>query len=180
MNLPDELQRLATARPGGVPLPVLLMVAVLVLGHLLLTRTAFGRQVLAVGHDAAAARKAGIDVGRVLRRVYTLSGVCAAVGGLVALVQLGAVSPTFGRERELDAIAAAVLGGTSLAGGRGNVLPGALLGAVTIQTVYNGLNLVNADPYSYPLITSSIIFLAVLLDSLRKRPLGLRGWSYAA
>jgi ribose transport system permease protein len=84
----------------------------------------------------------------------------------VALAQLGAVSPTFGRERELDAVAAAVLGGTSLFGGRGNV-PGALLGAVTVQTVENGLVLVNADPYSYPLVKSTVLLVGVLTDRLR-------------
>jgi ribose transport system permease protein len=85
----------------------------------------------------------------------------------VAIAQLGAVSPTFGREREFAAVAAAVLGGVSLFGGRGKVLPGVLLGAVLVQTVENGLVIVNADPYLYPLILAGVIFLAVLLDSVR-------------
>jgi ribose transport system permease protein len=99
--------------------------------------------------------------------VYVISGGCAAVGGIVSLAQLGAVSPTFGLNKEFGAIAAAVLGGTSLFGGRGKVFPGTLLGAVLIQSVENGLVIVNADPYLYPLITSAIIFLAVLIDSAR-------------
>lgn len=172
MNLPDEFRRLAVERVAGMPVPVLVLGVVLVVGQWVLARTPFGRHVLAVGHDPAAARRAGVDVGRVLRRVYAVSGGCAALGGLVALSQLGAVSPTFGREREFDAIAAAVLGGASLFGGRGTVLPGALVGAVTIQAVYNGLNLIDADPYAYPVITGGVVFLAVLLDSLRTR---LRG-----
>ncbi|MBX9628468.1 MAG: ABC transporter permease [Gemmataceae bacterium] len=172
MNLPDDFRQLATERVLGVPVPVWLFGVVLLASQWVVGRTRFGRHVLAVGHDAAAARKAGLDVGGVLVRVYLICGACAALGGLVALAQLSAVSPTFGRDREFDAIAAAVLGGASLFGGRGNVLPGVLVGAVTIQTVYNGLNLIDADPYSYPVITGGVVFLAVLADSLRNR---LRG-----
>jgi ribose transport system permease protein len=172
MNLPEEFRYFAAGTVFGVPAPVVVLVIVLIVGQWVLSRTRFGRHVYAVGHDPAAAHKAGIDVKGVLLRVYIISGLCAAVGGLVALAQLGAVSPTFGREREFDAIAAAVLGGTSLFGGRGNVLPGVLVGAVTIQTVYNGLNLVNANPYAYPVITGAVVFLAILADSVRNR---LRG-----
>jgi ribose transport system permease protein len=172
MNLPDEFRHLAAGTVLGVPAPVVVLAVVLVAGQWVLSRTRFGRHVYAVGHDPVAARKGGVNVTGVLVRVYVLSGLCAAVGGLVGLAQLGAVSPTFGREREFDAIAAAVLGGASLFGGRGNVLPGVLVGAVTIQAVYNGLNLLNANPYAYPVITGGVVFLAILADSLRAR---LRG-----
>lgn len=172
MNLPDEFRQLAAGTVAGVPVPVVVLAVVLVVGQWVLGRTPFGRHALAVGHDPTAARKAGVNVSRVLVRVYVLSGACAALGGLVALAQLGAVSPTFGREREFDAIAAAVLGGASLFGGRGSVLPGVLVGAVTIQAVYNGLALVNANPYSYPVITGGVVLVAVLADALRDR---LRG-----
>ena len=167
MNLPDSFLLLGTTRLAGVPLPVWTLAAVLLLAHLVLTRTPFGRQIYAVGHNIEAARKAGLNTGLILASVYVISGFCAAVGGIVSLAQLGAVSPTFGTNKEFSAIAAAVLGGTSLFGGRGQVFPGTLLGAVLIQTVENGLVIVNADPYLYPLITSAIIFLAVLMDSVR-------------
>ena len=91
-----------------------------------------------------AARKAGLNTGFIIASVYVISGFCAALGGIVALAQLGAVSPTFGSSKEFGAIAAAVLGGTSLFGGRGKVLPGTLLGAVLIQTIDNGLVIANA------------------------------------
>ena len=123
----------------------------------------------AVGNDLEVARKAGIRTGRVLASTYVLCGLCAALSGLIALSQTGAVSPSFGEEREFAAIAAAVLGGTSLFGGRGGVLPGTFLGAVLIQTVENGLVIVNANPYIYPLVTSLVIFVAVCLDSTRSR-----------
>lgn len=167
MNLPAGFLRLGAGRVLGVPLPVLVLVAAMALAHAVLRSTTFGREIHAIGHDAAAARRAGLPVERRLVAVYVISGACAALGGILALAQLGAVSPTFGREKEFAAIAAAVLGGTSLFGGRGQVLPGTLLGALLIQTVENGLVVRNADPYLYPLITSAVIFAAVLTDSLR-------------
>ena len=169
MNLPEELLRLGAARLLGVPVPVLVLGLTLGLAHLALSSTAFGRELYAVGRDAAAARRAGLPVDRRLAAAYLVSGATAAIGAMLALAQLGAVSPTFGRDREFSAIAAAVLGGTSLFGGRGQVLPGALLGALLIQTVENGLVVLNADPYLYPLVTSAVIFAAVLTDGLRAR-----------
>jgi ribose transport system ATP-binding protein len=167
MNLPDQFLALATTRFVGVPLPVWVLLAVVLVVHLLLTRSPFGRQLYAVGQDAQAARKAGIDVRRILGAVYILCGVSAALGSVFSLAQLGAVAPTFGLNKEFGAIAAAVLGGTSLFGGRGHVFPGTVLGALLIQSVENGLTVVNANVYLYPLITSLIIFIAVLLDSFR-------------
>jgi ribose transport system permease protein len=96
-------------------------------------------------------------------------GSCAALAAIIALSQAPAVSPSFGNNREFMAIAAAVLGGTSLFGGRGAVLPGTLMGAVLIQTIENGLTILNVDPYLYPMITGGVIFVAVLLDATRNR-----------
>lgn len=171
MNLPESMLRIGAARIAGIPFPVLMLGIIVVTAHLILTRTSFGRQIYALGNDADASRKAGIQVERIKFAVYVISGLCAAIGGLVSIAQLGAVSPSFGSQREFAAIAAAVLGGTSLFGGRGAVLPGTLLGALLIQTIENGLVIVNADPYLYPLVMSAIIFLAVLLDSLRNKQL---------
>ncbi len=171
MNLPESFYELGAARFLGVPLPVVIFALVALLAHLILTRTPLGRRIYAVGFDPEAARKAGINTGLVLFVVYVISGVCAAMAGIVALSQAPAVSPGFGNNREFMAIAAAVLGGTSLFGGRGAVLPGTVLGAVLIQTIDNGLNILNVNPYLYPLITSAVIFVAVLLDALRNRVL---------
>lgn len=169
MNLPESTLTLGTTRLLGLPLPVWALLTTALAAHVLLSCTPFGKQIYAVGNNPEAARKAGLRTGRILATVYILSGLCAALGGIMSLTQLGAVSPTFGTNKEFSAIAAAVLGGTSLFGGRGKVLPGTLLGAVLIQSVENGLVILNADPYLYPLITSGIIFLAVLIDSLRMR-----------
>jgi ribose transport system permease protein len=167
MNLPAGYLEMGAMRVAGVPLPIVLLGAVLAAAHFTLTRTPFGRQIHAIGQDVGGARKAGIATDRLLASVYVISGVCAALAAVLSLAQLGAVGPKFGELKEFSAIAAAVLGGTSLMGGRGSVFPGTLLGAVLIQSVENGLVIVNADPYLYPLITSAIIFLAVLTDSAR-------------
>ena len=167
MNLPDSFLQLGAAQLLGVPLPAWIFGVLLVVAHLALTRTTFGRQVYAVGHDVEAARKAGLRTGVILTKVYLISGLCAAVAAMVSLGQLGAVSPKFGEQKEFAAIAAAVLGGTSLFGGRGSVLPGTLLGALLIQTIENGLVIMNANPYLYSMVISVVIFTAVLLESLR-------------
>jgi len=167
MNLPENFLHLGSARVAGIPLPVVAFAAVVALAQLVLARTPFGRQIYALGSSPENARKAGVRADRILFTVYVISGFCAALGGIISLAQLGAVSPKFGLDYEFKAIAAAVLGGTSLFGGRGRVFPGTVLGAVLIQSVENGLNILNADPYLYPLITSAIIFTAVLLDSAR-------------
>jgi ribose transport system permease protein len=167
MNLPESFLHLGSARVVGIPLPVLIFAGVVLLASFVLARTPFGRQIYALGNSPENARKAGVRTDRLLFAVYGISGFCAALGGVISLAQLGAVSPKFGLDYEFKAIAAAVLGGTSLFGGRGRVFPGTVLGAILIQSVENGLNILNADPYLYPLISSAVIFLAVLLDSAR-------------
>jgi ribose transport system permease protein len=150
----------------GVPSAIWAFAIVFVVAWLTLSQTTFGRQVYAVGADPEASAKAGIDVRRILVAVYCIAGGCAAIGGLVSLSQVAVASSTFGFQKEFPVIAATVLGGTSLFGGRGGVL-GTVFGAVLIQTVENGLVMTNADPYLYPLVISAIIFVAVLVDSSR-------------
>ena len=169
MNLPDSFLQLGAARILGVPLPAWVFACVLVVAQLVLTRTPFGRQVFAVGHDLEAAKKAGLQTGKILAAVYLISGVCSAIAAMVALGQLGAVSPKFGEQKEFAAVAAAVLGGTSLFGGRGQVLPGTLLGALLLQTLLNGLIVLNANPYLYPMVTAAVVLGAVLVESLQNR-----------
>ena len=167
MNLPESFLRLGSARIVGVPLPLLVFGMMLLIAHATLTRTPFGRQLYALGHNPVTACKAGLNTSLLLASVFLISGFCAALGAILSLAQLGAVSPKFGEAYEFKAIAAAVLGGASLFGGRGTVLPGTLLGVVLIQSVEAGLVILNADPYLYPIITAAIIFIAVLIDSGR-------------
>jgi ribose transport system permease protein len=164
--LPQEILQFGRTTLLGVSWSVWAFGAVLAISWFVLTQTTFGRQVYAVGADLDAAGKAGIKVGRVLFLVYVICGLLAAIAGLVSASQVGTVSPTFALQKEFAAVAAAVLGGTSLFGGRGSVL-GTVFGAILIQTVANGLVIINADPYIYPVVVAAIIFLAVLADSLR-------------
>jgi ribose transport system permease protein len=150
----------------GVPAAIWAFAVVFVVAYITLAQTTFGRQIYAVGADPEAAAKAGIDVRRILFAVYCICGLCAAIGGLVSLSQVAVASSTFGYQKEFPVIAAAVLGGTSLFGGRGGVV-GTVFGAVLIQTVENGLVMTDADPYIYPLVISVIIFIAVFVDSTR-------------
>jgi ribose transport system permease protein len=167
VNLPDRLLTIGTGHLMGIPYPILVLAGVTCIAQLGLTQTKLGRQIYAVGYSPEAAKTAGVSAGRILVLVYALSGLLAALGGLIAVTQLGSVAPTLGEGREFDAIAAAVLGGTSLFGGRGKVLPGTLVGAVLIQTVQCGLVVLNTDPYLYPMVTALIILLAIVVDHVR-------------
>ena len=164
--LGDSVLVLGRSAYLGVPSALWAFAIVFVCAFVTLRETPFGRQIYAVGADADAAAKAGIDVRRILFSVYCVCGVCAAIGGLVSASQVAVASSTFGYQKEFPVIAAAVLGGTSLFGGRGGVV-GTVFGALLIQTVENGLVMTNANPYIYPLVISFIIFVAVLVDSTR-------------
>ena len=167
INLPEHFLDLGSARFLSIPIPVIIMAIVIVVSHLTISSTQFGRQLYAVGNNKRKAVIAGINVRSILIKTYVICGLCAGLGGLVAIAQLGAVSPTFGIQSEFTAIAAAVLGGTSLFGGKGKVFPGTFIGAVLIQMIQNGLVIINADPYFHPLVTGAIIFLIVFADSRR-------------
>ena len=133
-----------------------------------LRHTTFGRQIYAVGADPEAAAKAGIACQAIaVRGLLHLRRLRRRSAALVSAARCGAASSTFGFKKEFPVIAAAVLGGTSLFGGRGGVV-GTVFGAVLIQTVENGLVMTNADPYVYPLIISVIIFIAALVDGRRR------------
>ena len=164
----DQILSLARAEFLGVPWAIWVFAIVFAVAWTVLNHTPFGRQVYAVGENPDAAAKAGINVPLVLTTVYAVSGACAGIAGFVSITQVGAAASSFAMEKEFAAVAASVLGGVSLFGGRGGVA-GTVFGAVLIQTVQNGLVIVNADPYIYPLVTSSIIFVAVFVDSQRSR-----------
>jgi len=132
----------------------------------LLKQTPLGPYVRSLGADVEGARRAGVPVNTVMLGVYVLCGASAGLGGFISLSQTSAASGAFGQNAEFLAIAAAVLGGTSLFGGRGS-LWAPLIGAVLIISVQNSLAMMNANPYAYPVITGIVIFVAALMDSLR-------------
>ena len=157
---------LGRAKLVGAPMPLLLAAVAVLLAWLLLHATPFGSYIRSVGADREGASRAGVPSQVVTWSVFGLSGAFAGLGGFISLTQTSAASAAFGQGAEFLAIAAAVLGGTSLFGGRGS-LWAPVVGAVLIMTVQNGLVMINANPYAYPVITGAVIFLATLLDSTR-------------
>jgi ribose transport system permease protein len=167
---PDAITSLNRATVFGIPSAIVAVAVVFAIAWVLLQQTPFGRQVYAVGQDRDAASKAGLPARRIVFFCFVISGALAGMAGFVSSTQIGAITASYGLQAEFSAIAAAVLGGTSLFGGRGGV-KGALFGALLIQTAANGLVIINANPYIYPLVTAGIIFIAVAVDGLRSRML---------
>jgi ribose/xylose/arabinose/galactoside ABC-type transport system permease subunit len=161
-GLPDAFTWLA-GDIGWIPVPVVMMGLVFVGAHLILTQTVFGRYVYAIGGNEEAARLSGVNVTVYKTLVYAISGLLAAVSAVILTARLNSAQPTAGSGYELDAIAAVVLGGTTLAGGEGSV-GGTLLGAFIIGVINNGLNLLNVNPFYQQVVKGAVILFAVLLD----------------
>jgi len=166
IDFPQSMLEFGQIQLIGIPMPIIAFALVVLVAYLILTQTQFGRQVYAVGNDPEAAKKAGINTGWVIARVYILCGLCAALSGFILISQIGRLDRSFAEGREFDAIAAAVLGGTSLFGGVGNVF-GAVVGALLIQMVQAGLVFNSVNLYLQPMVKALIIFLAIFFDSLR-------------
>ncbi len=152
----------------GIPVPVLVMVAVVAAGHFVLTRTRYGRYVYAIGGNEEAARLSGVNVFGVKLGVYVISGALAGVASLLLAGRLNSGIPQSGEGYELQSIAAVVVGGTSLMGGRGS-MTGTFVGALLIGMLYNLMNLLNVQSYAQEVVLGAVILAAVLLDELRKR-----------
>ena len=150
----------------GLAAPLWIAGAATACAWVLLKQTPFGPYLRSIGADAEGARRAGVPVAAVTLGAYTLCGAAAGLGGFISLSQTSAASGAFGQNAEFLSIAAAVLGGTSLFGGRGT-LWAPVIGAILITTVQNGLAMMNANPYAYPVVTGTVIFVAALVDSLR-------------
>jgi ribose/xylose/arabinose/galactoside ABC-type transport system permease subunit len=152
----------------GIPIPVIWMAVLVIVFAIVLTRTRFGRYVFAIGGNEEAARLAGISVARVKTMVYVISGGCAAVAGLLLMARFQSGSPNTGIGSELQSIAAVVVGGTSLAGGRGSVVS-TFFGALLIGLLNNVMNLLGIESYTQDIVLGAVILLAVIVDELRKR-----------
>jgi ribose/xylose/arabinose/galactoside ABC-type transport system permease subunit len=166
-NLPAGFGLFGREHVLGVPVPVILMLVVFAAGWFVLRRMTFGRYVYAVGGNREAAFLAGVNVKGVTMLVYILNGLLVGLAGLVLASRLGAGVPNAGIQYELDVIAAVVVGGTSLNGGRGSVIA-TLWGAVFIGVLNNGLNLAGIDPYMQRIALGAVILLAVLADQINK------------
>jgi len=150
-------------------IPITVFALVVLVAYVVLNYTAMGRQIYAMGNDAEAAKKAGLNTTRLTASVYIISGFCAALGAVIALSQQGMVSASFGEGIEFRAIAAAVLGGASLFGGVGNVFPGTVVGVLLIQMIANGMIYLQVDLYLQDMVAALVILFAVFIDAVRIR-----------
>ena len=150
----------------GIPFPVLLLFALVLLSHYIMSKTSFGRHVYAIGGNISAARAAGINIKRHLVMVYCFSGMMAAIGAIILTSRITSGQVDLGTGMEFDAITAAVIGGASLMGGIG-IMPGTLIGAIIVGVLNNGLVLLSVSAYWQKVLTGVIIIGAVMLDAKR-------------
>ena len=148
---------------AGIPVPVIILIVVFLLAHYILTQTTYGRSVYAVGGNREAARLSGIRVKTSEFLVYTLNGLMCGMAGLILTARLGSAQSTSGTGIEMDAIAAVILGGTSLSGGVGFVLP-TVVGAMIMGIIDNILTLMNVNPHATNIVKGAVILIAVLVD----------------
>jgi ribose transport system permease protein len=167
-GMPTVVQDIGGGSLGWLPYSTFLVAGVALLLAFVGARVVWGRWIYAVGGNPDAARRTGIPVNAVLISVYVLSGLCAGIAAIVTAGRLDAGSPTFGQLAELDCIAAVVIGGASFLGGRGNV-GNALVGALMIGVIRNGMNLLDVDAFLQPIVIGVVIVLAVELDVVRGR-----------
>lgn len=164
----SQVEGIANSHPLGFPLPFLVAVVLVLLTTVVLQRTQFGRHIFAVGSNEEASRLSGIDTNRVKVIVFALCGLLAALASTINVSRLSSADPNAGNGYELQAIAAVVIGGTSLLGGRGSVL-GSVFGVLVIAVLGNGLVQIGAEEPHKRLITGCVILLAVLADRYRTR-----------
>jgi len=165
----ESFRALATARVGFVPAPVLIMATVYLVAHFVLTRTTFGRYVYAIGGNEDAARLSGVRIHLHKPAIYAVSGLTSALAAMILTARLNSAQPIAGTMYELDAIAATVIGGTSLMGGEGT-LAGTLIGALIMGVLRNGLNLLGVSSFLQQIVIGGVIVGAVLVDTVLKRP----------
>ncbi len=167
-NFPPSFEFFGAGQIGPISVAVILFLAYALLAELLLRGTVLGRNIYAVGSNPKAAALSGIYTNRVLYFVYIVSGVSCALAGLVLTGRLDSAMPTAAMGYELDAIAAVIIGGASLMGGKGTIL-GTIIGVLLIGVINNGMNLMNVPPFWQSFLKGAVIFLAVMIDSLKNR-----------
>jgi erythritol transport system permease protein len=170
----EGFQRLGSGSLFGLPISIVIFLVLALAASVLLTATPFGRRIYAVGGNERAALLSGVRVDRVKLAAYAISGFCAALVGLIVASELVAAHPASGETFELSAIAAVVLGGASLAGGRGTIL-GAVIGACVIGVLGDGMVMMGVSEFWQMVIMGLVIVAAVVLDQLQKRLSGAKG-----
>ena len=164
----EGFRSIATGQVAMTPSPVVLMIAVYLISHVVLTRTTFGRYVYAIGGNEEAARLSGVRVRLHKMLIYGVAGLMSAVAAIILTARLNSAQPIAGMMYELDAIAATVIGGTSLMGGEGTLV-GTLVGALIMGVLRNGLNLLGVSSFLQQIVIGGVIVGAVLVDTMLKR-----------
>ena len=165
--LGESVFAVSNTRIFGVPLVAYIFLATILIGHTILTRTTYGRQLFACGNNLQGANKIGIHGPRNVFLAYVFCGAMAGLAGMVNACNLSMINQNFAIGDEFVVISSAVIGGASLFGGKGKVLPGALIGILMVQVILNGLTLIQASPYIYTVVRGMVIFVAVMIDSYK-------------
>jgi ribose/xylose/arabinose/galactoside ABC-type transport system permease subunit len=167
-NLPSGLEWLGAGRIGGIPIPIIIFIAAAVISYTVLNYTSFGRGVYALGGNSVSAWLSGINVRRMVLIMFIISGLMAALAGIIITARVMTASMQTLEGLEIDTIASVVVGGVSLMGGRGSII-GVVIGVIMIGVVNNGMSILGADPAVQGIAKGSIIFAAVAIDQLRTR-----------
>lgn len=164
---PTQFRFFGTGYLGPIPVPAILALLTVLIAHVVLTQTKYGRYIYAVGGNREAVRLSGINVAKIEMSVYAISGITCALGAIILVGRLNSAQPIAGYGYELNAIAAAIIGGTSLSGGEGNVF-GTMLGALLMGVLQNGLTLLNVSSYVQQVVVGAVIVGAVFFDQIRR------------
>jgi len=167
-GLGDHFLYIGTGWFLGIPVPVWITAVIVLTAVFITNKTRLGRYIYAIGGNESAARLSGININRVKMAVYAIAGALAAAGGLIVTSRLDSAQPNAGISYELDSIAAVVIGGTSLSGGKGSIW-GTVLGAVIIGVLNNGLVLLNVSPFWQQVVKGLVILLAVIVDKANSK-----------
>ncbi len=167
-HMPEALRLIGSGSVAGVPVPIIIFIAVAIIAYFVLNYTEFGRSVYAAGGNPASAWLSGINVRATLFRVYVISAFLAGLAGVIATARIMSASMATLTGLELDSIASVVIGGVSLMGGRGNLI-GVVLGVIIIGVINNGMSVMGADPAVQGIARALIIFSAVAIDCVRRR-----------
>ena len=167
-NLGKDFAFIGSGSLIGIPVPVWLAIAVVLIAVFITQKTKLGRYIYAIGGNEQAAKLSGININRVKLTVYAMAGALAALGGIIVTARLDSAQPNAGISYELDAIAAVVIGGTSLSGGKGSIW-GTVMGAIIIGVLNNGLVLLNVSPFWQQVVKGAVILLAVIIDKMGEK-----------
>ncbi|NFN64121.1 ribose ABC transporter permease [Clostridium botulinum] len=167
-KLPETFVKIGNGKIGFMPIPVIITIVIAIVAIYLLNKTRFGRYLYALGGNEDSARLSGINTDKIKTLAYVISGFASAIAGVIITSRIASASPNAGTGFELDAIAAVVIGGTSLAGGEGKI-SGTIIGALIIGILNNGLNLMNVSPFYQSIVRGLVILMAVLLDKKSRK-----------